>query len=171
MNRFLERRIVKDKRNPYGSRGGYVMPNRRDRMMKEPYYDDMEDTYPSRPTRDYRGYDYNYDMNYRDYSSVDKEYKQDLKMWIDKLKRKDKYGMTYEQVIQQAENMGVKFRDYTELEFYATFLMMVSDFGDMISDPNILLKMAKQFLEDDDIEVSPSEKLCIYLYQIVLGEE
>ena len=80
MNRFLERRIVKDKRNPYGSRGGYVMPNRRDRMMKEPYYDDMEDTYPSRPTRDYRGYDYNYDMNYRDYSSVDKEYKQDLKL-------------------------------------------------------------------------------------------
>jgi hypothetical protein len=29
----------------------------------------------------------------------------------------------------------------------------------------------KKWLEDDDIEVSPSEKVCIYMYDIVMGEE
>jgi hypothetical protein len=31
--------------------------------------------------------------------------------------------------------------------------------------------MAKEFIMDDDIAVSPSEKVCIYMYEIVMGEK
>ena len=58
---------------------------------------------------------------------------------------------------------------FTELEFYATYLMLASDFPYVSGDPRIFVQMAKSFLEDDDISVSPSEKLCIYLCKIVKG--
>lgn len=38
------------------------------------------------------------------------------------------------------------------------------------NDSSTYLNMAKKWLEDDDIEVSPSEKLCIYYYDIVKGK-
>ena len=63
--------------------------------------------------------------------------------------------------------MGVIFRDYGELEFEATYYMLLSDFGSVSNDPHSYIAMAKSFLEDDDISVSPSEKLCIYFYEIV----
>ena len=125
---------------------------------------------------DYRGSDY--DMRRNDYASYDyyggsdKEYEEDLKKWIDKLKRKDKFNLSFDQVLQHAKNHGVKFNEYNEKEFYATYLMLQSDFKNMLgsNDPMTYIKMAKDFLEDDDIEVSPSEKLCIYMYKIVKGE-
>lgn len=39
------------------------------------------------------------------------------------------------------------------------------------NDPQKYLDLAKQFLEDDDIELSPSEKVYAYLNYIVLGKE
>lgn len=183
MNRYLERRGRRDYRNPYGSRGGYVSSSRsgrRDNMKPNMmnYYEDpyMEYDTPYMQGRQDYGYnrDYNRDYNSdygRDYKHMDKEYHEELKEWAEKLKRKDKFSMPYEQVIQQAESLGVRFREYDELEYYITYLMLVSDYGDLINDPTIMLKMAKAFLEDDDIKVSPSEKLCIYFYQIVLGED
>lgn len=174
MNRYLEKKYSRDYRNPYGSRGGYVSSSRNKRDNGSPM---MRSFYGNEPYNEYnRTYDYeqnyNRDMVYRpDYKHIDNEYHEELKEWVEKLKRKDKFGMSYEQVIQQAEDMGVRFRNYDELEFYTTYLMLVSDYGDLINDPTIMLKMAKAFLEDDDIEVSPSEKLCIYFYQIVLGED
>ena len=38
------------------------------------------------------------------------------------------------------------------------------------NEPNTYIAMAKQWLMDDDIEVSPSEKLSIYYYKIIKGE-
>lgn len=128
---------------------------------------------------DYRS-DYRYDrgemMNdtyYQDYASEDmeKEYEEDLYEWIEKLKKFDKYGLTKEQVIQQAKNMGVKFKDYEEIEFYATYLMMLSDYPAVGGDYPIFIQMAKDFLEDKDSALKGSEKLCEYLYTIVLDEE
>ena len=48
--------------------------------------------------------------------------------------------------------------------------MFVSDFGDITNDPTIFVKMAIDFFKDDDVEVRGGEKLCTYLYSIVLGE-
>lgn len=112
--------------------------------------------------------DYGYPL---DYNSMEQEYKHKLKEWIDKLKIKDRFGHPMEKIIQQAKNMGVKFEGYNELEFYAIYLAMVSDYKTIANDYNMYIKMAKDFLEDDDIAVTPSEKVCIYLYEIVLGDK
>ena len=90
---------------------------------------------------------------------------------MEKLKKYDRFGWSKEQVIQQAKDMGVKFSDYDEMEFYATYIMLMSDFKKIGNDPYIYLSMAKEWLEDDDVEMKGSEKLCAYLYTIVLGEE
>lgn len=122
--------------------------------------------------RDY-GYDGNYDYGYEDYDDgkLEKEYEEDLCEWIDKTKRKDRIGLTFDQVIQQAQNMGINFREFSEKEFYATYLIMTTDYYHVFgNDPQQYLKMAKVFFEDDDIKVSPKEKLCIYFYKIIKGE-
>lgn len=109
----------------------------------------------------------------RDYADddLDEEYEQDLHKWIEKLKKKDRFGQPKEQVIQKAKEMRVDFKDYTEDEFYAVYLMQVSDYPSISNDPRIYMNMAKQWLEDDDIAVDPSEKVCKYLYEIVLDED
>lgn len=136
--------------------------SRRDRSR----YDDeeryMEYEQPRKRMGSYRDYD---DENY------DEEYEQDLKDWIQKLKKKDRFNMSKENVIAKAKEMRVDFKDYDEDEFYATYLMQVSDYPSISNDVRVYLSMAKSWLEDDDVAVDPSEKLCIYMYEIVLGDE
>lgn len=127
----------------------------------------MNDYARGRRRNDYN--DYGYDE--RDYAEMDKEYKKDLHEWIEKLKKKDRFGLTMDMVTKKAKEMGVKFEEIDELEYYAIYLAMVTDYSGISNDPHLYLAMAKDFIFDDDVEVSPSEKVCIYLYQIVLGEE
>jgi hypothetical protein len=178
------RRDRMDGRNPYGSRGGYVRDSRRgrgyDRAMDERY------DYAERSRGDYRGYDrYNgydeaYDRDYeydrehygRDYAEeeMDKEYEEKLHEWIKKLKKKDRFASSKEDIIRKAKSMDVKFDEFTEDEFYAVYLMMVSDYKHVANDPHHYLAMAKEWLMDDDVEMRGSDKVCAYLYTIVLGE-
>lgn len=192
---YRRSRMSSDERNPYGSRGGYVSSRRmRDRGMDYNYsvpeydsrYDYRGSEYPRehsrpmqyelygvggmRPRMDYN-YDYGYEYGYDYAKESEKEYEKDLHEWIEKLKKYDRFGWSKEQVIQQAKDMGVKFSDYDEMEFYATYIMLMSDFKKIGNDPYIYLSMAKEFLEDDDAKLKGSEKLCAYLYTIVLGEE
>lgn len=158
-NRMRDReshREFRDMRNPYGSRGGYVN-YRRDRE---------------------NGNNYNYDMNYQnDYNYMDYDaeesketYKEDLKKWTKKLKKKDRFGMSEDDIINQARQTGVDFEDFSEDEFLAIYYMLVSDFKQVSNAPQTYLVMAKEWLEDGDIAVSPGEKICIYMYDIVMGE-
>lgn len=139
--------------------------------------------------RDYGDYDYDSRGDYRDYArrgigrpreydrrdyaddELDEDYEEDLKKWIEKLKKKDRFGLSKDQVIQKAKEMRVKFDDYDENEFYAVYLMQVSDYPTISNDSRMYLNMAKSWLEDDDIAVSPSEKLCKYMYEIVMADE
>lgn len=149
-------------------------------------YNDYNDYGRSRDYNDY-GYDYGYDSrDYNDgrrgrrrdygydYSEEDeeeKEYKEGLHHFIEKLKRQDKFNLSKEQVISHAKSMGVKFDKYDEEEFYATYLMMISDYKDMGNEPAFFVKMAKKFLEDEDSERQGSEKLCAYLYEVVMPSQ
>ena len=218
MNRYLERRrqrMMRDGRNPYGSKGGYVVSSPRRMRGSMDYTGDYAGDYNYDYGMDYAGrgrhggrragrrnsdyamdqyprfygygevmyppYEEGYDSTtgqYRrrermmeDFGGSDEEYREELKEWTKKLKKYDKYGMSKEQVIQQARNHGAKFKEYDEEEFYATYLMMISDYKELSNDPTVFIKMAKLFLEDEDAEVKGSEKLCAYLYEIVLGEE
>lgn len=137
-------------------------------------------SYDSKPMGS--SYDYNYDMrsdyNYdmrSDYGHHSKKggeekYHEDIEKWTEKLKRKDRFKVKKEDLISHAKQMGVRFDEFSEEEFYAVYLMMVSDYKAVANDFRSYLNMAKEWLEDDDIEVSPSEKLCLYYYFIVKGE-
>ncbi len=187
-----ERRMRRDeRRRDYG----YDSARGRDRnqdygMDYQPrmYYDDMMD---SRRGSDYRGdygrnsdyairgigrpreYDRRDRNDYPDYASdeYDKEYHEDLKKWTEKLKRYDRFNMPKEQLMASAKQMGVNFNDYDEDEFYAIYLMHLSDYPTLSNEPHVYLGMAKSWLEDKDLNIEPSEKVCKYLYEIVMADE
>lgn len=190
-NKYLRDRAMRrgrDYRNPYGSRGGYVRDSRGgrgyDRAMDERY------DYSERGGSDYRGYD-RYDRydarDYRDYErygkydrhyendmseddEMDEEYKKDLEEWIMQLKKKDVFKLSKEDVIQKAKAMNVTFDEYDELEFYATYLMLVGELKQVANDPHFYLAKAKQWLESEGTARKNSDKICAYLYSVVLGE-
>lgn len=173
-NRYLRDRMI----NRDMRRGGRGRDMRRDYERRDyrdyemdygRYRRDMRD-YERMDRGDYRDYrDYDYG-DYNDYGDMDKEYHEHLEKWCDKLKRKDRFGIPKNELINRAKQMGVKFEDYDELEFMTVYYMLISDFPKIANEPHVYLSMAKEWLEDDDIEVSPSEKLCKYYYTIVKGE-
>ena len=128
-----------------------------------------EHMYGHHMTNDYRDYrDYN---DYTDYSKEDEEYKRDLHEWINKMKGKDRFGWSKEQVINSARQMNVSFDNYSEDEFYAIYLAMVTDYKSLGNEPRIYLTLAKEWLMDDDSALKGSEKVCAYLYDIVLDRD
>lgn len=170
-----------DERNPYGSRGGYVSSSRRDRADERRDYE--RENYERDYNNDYRSYDrydsgdrrydrYDYDYRGRDYAEkeMDEEYEEDLKEWTKKLKKHDRFGLSESDIVNKAKSMGIRFEEYNEDEFIATYYMMQSDYKNVGNDAHIYMQMAKSFLEDKDAEKQGSEKLCIYMYEIVKGE-
>lgn len=129
-------------------------------------YRDYKDYEDYKRMKDYES-DYSYD--YED-GAMEEDYKKDLHKWAEKLRPKDKFNMPKEQVISHAKSLGIRFHEFNEDEFYTTYLMMVSDYKELGSDPSFFIRMARDFLEDDDMAVTPSEKLCIYMYKIAMGE-
>lgn len=175
---------MKYDRNMDYARGiGASNSNRRD---YEPYGESYY--YPPLAPQDYargRGrsdYDYNYDYargnrggrsrsDYAyDYAESEGKWHKDLEHWTEKLKKKDRFHIKKEDVISSAKQMGVKFDEFSEEEFYAVYLMELSDHLQAYNDFRQYVVRAKEWLMDDDIEVSPSEKLCLYYYFIVKGE-
>jgi len=210
MNRYLQDRAMRrsgmrDGRNPYGSRGGYVTSRRGRRDRADYDYDmnrggrgrdsgdyDMAQnvSYPMYGIGGYRPYegdmaDYDYarrsgrgrdrndyaDYYDYDYAQEDEEWKQHLKKWSEKLKKKDRFNMPKDQVLQNAKQMGVKFEDYNEEEFLTTYYMVLSDYPKIANEPHTYLALAKDWLEDKDTALKGSEKLCAYYYEIVKGGE
>lgn len=176
-----ENRYLKDKaRQRYDRARGRRDMNYRD-MERRDYRSDYrrEEDYRNDYENDYKrgvkgtgfyGRDYeNGDM--QDYYDREMDFMDDkMESLKRKLEEKDKFRMTKNQVISQARSNGAKFNEYDEDEFYLTYLMMCCDYKDVSNDPMMFIKMAKAFLEDDDIAVSPSEKLSIYIDKIVMGE-
>ena len=172
-----------DGRNPYGSRGGYVVSGRgrgRDYEMDE-RHDYPESSRSDYMRYDYKRSDYRYNRDYEyprehygypDYAEEDMshEYEEKLHEWIKKLKKHDRFGLTKEDVMKKAKSMSVNFESFDEDEFYAIYLMMVSDYKHIGNDPHMYLAMAKDWLMDDDVAMRGSDKVCAYLYEIVLGE-
>lgn len=135
--------------------------------------------YYSMDESDYRRGDYNrYDYNrYNDYGGYGMDYAEndDLKYYekklLSQLDEKQKMMLKKEEVIKKAEQNNVRFEDYDEEEFYIVVLMMVTDFGKTLgsSNPDTYIKMAKNWLEDDDASLKYGDKLYEYLDRIVDG--
>lgn len=191
-NRYLEDRAMRGRKSRGRDRGmdfGHDYPERDsryyDRNMSDyrgqDYhrgYEQYGESYGHQTPRSkvigYSRYDYADDYpkhDEKDYDEVDKKYHEDLERWKDKLRKYDKFKLMPGDIVSKAKTMGVKFDKYSELEFEVTYLMLMSDFPNVSTEPHRYISMAKEWLEDDDIDVSPSEKLCIYYYKIVKGED
>lgn len=159
-----------DSRYGHGSmsRGNISYESMREPLDHRANYSDYRSDY-----NDYaRGGRRDYRSDYNDYSmeKMDKEYQEDLEYWIEKLKQKDRIGIPKRQVLDHAKQMGVKFEKYDEMEFYAVYLMQVSDYTSLGTEPKTYIRLAKEWIEDDDVKRKYSNKVCSYLYDIVLGE-
>lgn len=187
----------RDMRNPYGSKGGYVV-SKRDRGMDHynanserggRYYDGNRSMpMGERNNMDYKQYRepmrpmefdiYGGIMPYSPYyydgsmGETEQEWEEDLDKWCRKLKKFDKFNMSKDEILSQASAMGVEFKDFTEKEYLATYYMLMSDYDmDMLNSPQAYMIMAKKFLEDYDSELVGGDKLCAYYYEVILGGE
>lgn len=165
-----------DGRNPYGSKGGYVRDHGRD--YDDYDYEDMEMYDRRRGDRRYSdGRRYDIEMETRDsarydrHSRGDKELKQWSKRLLSELEDKHKQLFNMEHVTKRAEEMGIRFEEFSPFELYTTALMLFTDFKDALSTTNldIYLKMAKYWLCDEDAELQYGEKLRAYYETIVNG--
>ena len=122
--------------------------------------------------RDY-GYDYNYGMDYGEDYKLDK---QDIEHWTKKLMKdiddKEKEMFSKEKVLNKAKEMGIKFEEFTPEEYYVTVLMTYTDYCKTLGSANIdlYLRLAKDWLMDDDVEIKYGEKLGAYFDNIVMPE-
>lgn len=129
-----------------------------------------EDMGRGRGRRDYRGYDYGYDYT-GDYG--ENLTKEELTHWSKKLmgemEDKDKQFFAKENIMRKAKEMGIKFDKFNEEEFYVAVLMMYTDYCKTLGSANmdIYLRLAKDWLEDDDVSVKGGEKLAVYHDNIV----
>lgn len=156
-------------RNPYEDEG-YV--DRAYKSHNAPNDYPIHDSKDYGPHEDYRHdmYGKRYDEHHRDdYHFGESEYKHHLHKWKMELESKRRFMQSEEEVIKRAKEMGIQFGQFTEEEFYVTYLLMQTMFYSVSNDFNMYISIAKEFLHEKGIKVSPSEKLSIYLYYIVEG--
>lgn len=158
--------------NPASSESDYARGS--DMAMRNRRYDGHYGypTYPfeiaGRVGREYPVFDYG--MPEEAYLS-----EHELKEWSKRLLRevdeKDKAMLEKEAVLHKAEMLGIEFKKFTKEEFYVAVLMMYTDFCKTLGTANfdIYLKLAKDWLCDDDIAIKYSEKLATYYDTIVEG--
>lgn len=94
------------------------------------------------------------------------EWKEKLLHSIDESER-DAFKM--DRIIKRASELRVDFEKFSEEEFYVTVLMMYTDYKNTLGKGNvdIYIRLAKDFLYDDDASVKYSEKLAKYYDEIV----
>lgn len=155
---------------------------RRDGEYDRKYYSDY-DYYP------YDMRDYNYSGDYarrrssttgrymRDYADSEKGLSnEELMEWSKELMReveeKDKPYFTAENIRRKSQEMGIKFDKFTFEEFYTTALMVYTDYSKTLGTANmdIYLRLAKDWLCDEDAEMQYGEKLAAYYDSVVEGE-
>lgn len=139
---------------------------------------DRDDDY--RRDREYR--DYNYDP--RDYATSGgtdmRLTKDDMRSWKRMMRNADGTigeHFDHEQISRVADQVGARYNGYDENELCMTANMIYSDYGEVLrayipkdKEATIYTKLAKAFLEDEDAPQG-SEKLALYYYCIVKGDE
>ncbi|MCQ2076520.1 MAG: hypothetical protein MJZ20_05715 [Bacteroidaceae bacterium] len=172
-------RAEMDGRNPYGSRGGYVT-SRRPRGDRA----DMDNAYEYEGS--FRGGDHNmYDERYmdgrrgyrgrRDYASGRRLDMRELEEWHKKLMSKvpdsSKEMLSEDKIMKKVKEHGIKMDKFTEDEFIVTVIMMFTDYWETAGRGNLdmYVKLAEDFLCDEDAALKGSEKLAAYYDNIVMA--
>lgn len=136
-------------------------------------YDMRSGRMPRRGRRDY-GMDYGYGMDYAEHKESGMDH-HDLEEWRKKLMTQlddhERELFKMEKVLKRAREMRIDFEHFTEEEFYVTVLMLYTDYRDTIGRGNteLYIKLAKDFLCDEDAAVKYGEKLAEY-YEAIASE-
>lgn len=181
----------RDMRNPYGSRGGYVTSDRRgrdygyDRMgdmarngqysiqQSDKHYPEYDyarsggsNQYSGQSSRDYYG-----DITRRDYG--EEEYKlspTEIRKWERELKQSGA-KFTADQVRQVAQQHGIRFDEFSPELLTAVANMMYTDYDETVrGDIAMYVKLAKDFLCDEDFDGTPEEKAYLY-YNVIVNKD
>ena len=121
--------------------------------------------------RDYG--DYGYD-DYGDYGETLSE--KELEEWCHKLKSKlderEKQMFSKEMISQKAKQMGKEMKGFGEKELEVVCLMLYDDYKHSVGqNPDLIIKLAFDWLNDQDAAVKGAEKLAMYKDYIVDGGE
>lgn len=118
--------------------------------------------------RDY-GYDYGYD-----YGQDERLSEEELEHWCKKLKKqldeREKQMFSKEMISQKAKQMGKEMKGFSEKELEVLCLALYDDYKKTIGqNPDLIIKLAFDWMNDQDSEVKGSEKLALY-HDLVMGE-
>lgn len=163
---YLDKRMSEDGRRRRNRRTGRYMSDRASTRR------DYEDE------RDYRDYEDERDYDDMGHDRIELT-KSDMHEWKRKMMNADgSKGAHYDmqQIMQLAEKIGVRFRDFNEKEFCLTVNMMYSDYCEVVGRYiphekalHFYAEMAKAFLEDEDAPEG-SIKLALYYHCIACSE-
>jgi hypothetical protein len=154
--------------------GYYGMPEQDyGRGGRRDYGYDMRGDYASRGRRDYADYGYDYGYDYGEDSERLTE--EELEHWCKKLKgqldEREKQMFSKEAISQKAKQMGKQMKDFSEKELEVATLMIYTDYKKSIGqNPDLAIKLAFDWLTDEDVAVKGGEKLAVYYDCIVEGE-
>ena len=127
--------------------------------------------YDMRGRRDY-GYDYGYD--YGDYGETlsEKELEHFCKKLKEKLDEREKQMFSKEIIAQKAKQMGKEMKGFGIEELEVVCLMLYDDYKRSVGqNPDLIIKLAFDWLDDQDASVKGAEKLAVYYDEIVMGGE
>ena len=121
----------------------------------------------------YPPYDYGYPYDdYGDYGETLSE--KELDHWCEKLKKQlddQEKQMFHKDIIsQKAKSMGMQMQGFGEKELEVATLMVYTDYKRTIGkNPDMAIRLAYDWLTDDDVAVKGAEKLAVYYDCIVEG--
>ena len=123
-----------------------------------------------------RGYDYGYDYgdDYGDYGETlsDKELEEWNRKLLGQLDEREKQMFSKDAIMQKAKSMGKKMEGFGEKELYTTVLMLLTDYKMTLpANPDVYIKLAYDFLNDQDSKLKGADKLCVYHDEVIMGGE
>lgn len=140
--------------------GYYGSPDHGDYRGGRDYGYDMRGGYGR---RDY-GYDYGYD-DYGDYGETlsEKELEHWNKKLMEQLDEREKQMFSKDAIMQKIKQMNIPMDGFGEKELYTATLAMYTDHKTSIGqNPELAIKLGRDFLTDKDSNVKGAERLCVY---------
>lgn len=112
--------------------------------------------------RDY-GYDYGYDYgDYGESLSTEELHKWQKKL-MEQLDEREKQMFRKEAIIPKFKQMGIEMKDFNEEELYTLALAKYTDHKQSIGqNPDLAIKLARDFMLDEDSNTPGSERVAIY---------
>jgi hypothetical protein len=136
---------------------------------------------------EYRGRDYGYDMrggygrrdygygydDYGDYGETlsDKELEHWCKKLMEQLDEREKQIFSKQAIMPKFKQMGIEMKGFNEEELYVETLAQYTDHEASIGqNPDLAIKLARDFMMDQDSNVKGAERLAVY-YDTFVAED